>query len=239
MARQSPSRSRWRLHAQRDVDRALEHPHLLVHEPVARAGLERHAPAGRELHLDDLHRLRHARRARRCAAGSPRPGPATAAGRSRRATGPLGAGAAPGVSNSEASITPRPAASFSSTTAVGLLSPRSMSEIIERLTPLLAGQGVEREALGSAQVAHPLGDALVQVGRCLPHGGHTIHHAGCAVKPGSRIQRSMVTTCACILPSTAPRPNRRPIASAATSVASSSREASRASISLRSGVPWQ
>src|SRR5262245_59938196 len=34
-------------------------------------------------------------------------------------------------------MTPRPAASFSSPTAVGLLSPRSISEIIDRLTPLL------------------------------------------------------------------------------------------------------
>ena len=50
-------------------------------------------------------------------------------------------------------------------------------------------------------------------------------------------QFSMVTMCAWILPSTAPRPNRWAIASAARSVASPSREASRASISLRSGVP--
>ena len=40
-----------------------------------------------------------------------------------------------GASNNEASGTPRPVANFSSSTAVGLLSPRSMSEIIERLTP--------------------------------------------------------------------------------------------------------
>src|SRR5262249_17745534 len=46
--------------------------------------------------------------------------------------------AAVGTSNSEASTTPRPPASFSRITAVGLLSPRSISEIIERLTPLLA-----------------------------------------------------------------------------------------------------
>ena len=50
---------------------------------------------------------------------------------------------------------------------------------------------------------------------------------------------SMVTTCAWILPSTAPRPNRRAIASAAMSVASPSSEAFRASISFRNGVPWQ
>ena len=49
----------------------------------------------------------------------------------------------------------------------------------------------------------------------------------------------MVTTCACILPSTSPRPNRRPIASAAMSVASPSRDVPRASISFRNGVPWQ
>ena len=40
-------------------------------------------------------------------------------------------------------------------------------------------------------------------------------------------------------PSTDPAPKRSAIAAAATSVASSSREASRISISLRSGVPWQ
>jgi len=33
------------------------------------------------------------------------------------------------------SVMPRPAASFSNTTAVGLLSPRSIKEIIDRLTP--------------------------------------------------------------------------------------------------------
>lgn len=43
--------------------------------------------------------------------------------------------------------------------------------------------------------------------------------------------------CAWILASTAPRPNRLAIASAAMSVASPSREASRASISFLSGVP--
>ena len=48
---------------------------------------------------------------------------------------------------------------------------------------------------------------------------------------------SMTTTCACILPSIAPRPKRRATASVAASVASPRREASRASISLRSGVP--
>jgi hypothetical protein len=49
-------------------------------------------------------------------------------------------------------------------------------------------------------------------------------------------QLSMVTMCAWILPSTAPRPNRLAIASAAMPVASPSREASRASISFLSGV---
>jgi hypothetical protein len=47
------------------------------------------------------------------------------------------AGAAGDASNSDASVTPSAADSFSRTTAVGLLSPRSISEIIERLTPLL------------------------------------------------------------------------------------------------------
>src|SRR5262249_34539798 len=50
---------------------------------------------------------------------------------------------------------------------------------------------------------------------------------------------SMVTMCAWILPSTAPRPNRLPIAATEMSVASPSREASRASISFLSGVPRQ
>jgi hypothetical protein len=41
-----------------------------------------------------------------------------------------------GGSNSAASVVFSPEASFSSSTAVGLVSPRSISEIIERLTPL-------------------------------------------------------------------------------------------------------
>src|SRR5262249_32723356 len=49
-----------------------------------------------------------------------------------------GSGGAVESSKSVASDTPRPEAIFSSTTAVGLLSPRSTSEIIERLTSLLA-----------------------------------------------------------------------------------------------------
>ena len=53
------------------------------------------------------------------------------------------------------------------------------------------------------------------------------------------VQRSTTTTCAWILASTGPAPKRRAIAAAATSVASPRRAASRASISLRSGVPWQ
>src|SRR5688572_23310612 len=50
----------------------------------------------------------------------------------------MGFGAEAGFSNSEASATPRPVAIFSSTTAVGLASPRSTREIIERLTSLFA-----------------------------------------------------------------------------------------------------
>src|SRR5205814_9756861 len=45
-----------------------------------------------------------------------------------------------GASNREASGMPRPLASFSRRTAVGLLWPRSMTEIIERLTPLRAAR---------------------------------------------------------------------------------------------------
>ena len=52
-------------------------------------------------------------------------------------------------------------------------------------------------------------------------------------------QASTVTTCAWIFPSTAPPPNRRAIAASAMSVASVSCAAPRASMSLRSGVPWQ
>ena len=48
-----------------------------------------------------------------------------------------------------------------------------------------------------------------------------------------------VMTCAWIIPSTGPLPKRAPILAAAASVVSASRPASRASISLRSGVPWQ
>ena len=53
----------------------------------------------------------------------------------------------------------------------------------------------------------------------------------------SLTRQSTTTTCAWILPSTAPPPNRLAISAVAASVASSSRDASRASISLRSGVP--
>jgi TetR/AcrR family transcriptional repressor of nem operon len=52
-------------------------------------------------------------------------------------------------------------------------------------------------------------------------------------------QRSTVAMCAWILPSSGPDPNRREIASAATLVALPSRAAPCASISCRSGFPWQ
>jgi hypothetical protein len=42
------------LDAERDIDRAFEHPHLLVRAQVARAGVERDAPAWWEMHFDDL-----------------------------------------------------------------------------------------------------------------------------------------------------------------------------------------
>jgi hypothetical protein len=38
-----------------------------------------------------------------------------------------------------------------------------MSEIIERLTPLLLASAIEREALGGAQFVHALSHALIQV----------------------------------------------------------------------------
>jgi riboflavin biosynthesis pyrimidine reductase len=57
-------------------------------------------------------------------------------------------------------------------------------------------------------------------------------------EPSARArQRVAVTTIARMRPSTAPLPNRRARASAACFVASSSRDASRASISFLSGVP--
>ena len=118
--------------------------------------------------------------ARRCAGRSPRPGRATRGWSSRRATGPRGGRAA--ASNSEASVTPSPAASFSSTTAVGLLSPRSMSEIIERLTPLCVGQRVEREPAPGAQVAHARGDPDVEI--AVRDSGHAIQHTGCQLAQG-------------------------------------------------------
>jgi hypothetical protein len=55
--------------------------------------------------------------------------------------------------------------------------------------------------------------------------------------PGA--QRPTEIACAWILPSTGPNPNRAAISLAAALVASSRRPGSRASISLRSGVPWQ
>src|SRR5262249_20153409 len=127
-------------------DRSLQHPYLLVHAHVPAPRLERHATARREDHLDDLHRLVHVPRRDGAPGvsrgrGAPLRLVGAAGGRGPRARGGGRrrghAGAAAGASNRSASITPSPPASFSSTTAVGLLSPRSTSEIMERLTPLL------------------------------------------------------------------------------------------------------
>jgi hypothetical protein len=119
---------------------------LLVHAHVARAVLEGDAPTRGEAHLDDLHRLWHARRrdvAPKIAGGGISPLELVVASRQRAAAG----FAAPvGASNSEARVTPKPPASFSRTTAVGLLSPRSMSEIIDRLTPLLVARASSESA---------------------------------------------------------------------------------------------
>lgn len=52
-------------------------------------------------------------------------------------------------------------------------------------------------------------------------------------------QSNPVITCAWILPSTGPSPNLDAMALWARSVTSSNRAASRSSISLRKGVPWQ
>ena len=57
--------------------------------------------------------------------------------------------------------------------------------------------------------------------------------------PDSGQSRSIMKTCAWILLSTAPDPNCLSMAFAATSVARDSPSGARASISLRSGVPWQ
>src|SRR5690349_4092775 len=57
--------------------------------------------------------------------------------------------------------------------------------------------------------------------------------------PGVGRYLSTATTWACTLPSTAWAPNRRRMASAARAVAPASPPGSRASISFRSGVPWQ
>ena len=138
MARQSPSRKRWRSVAQRDVDRAFEHPDLLVHARVAPAGLEGHAPARREVHLDDLHRLRHARRRDVAPTGSPRPGPATAAGRhaappGRRAPGPR----RPAHRTARPASRPGPRRASPAPPRWGCSRRARSSEIIERLTPLL------------------------------------------------------------------------------------------------------
>lgn len=80
---------------------------------------------------------------------------------------------------------------------------------------------------------HKVIDLVRKRGRGLPR---RRSERGC---PAVRLndQLSIVTMCAWILPSTAPCPNRLPIAFAAMSVASPSREASRASISFLSGVP--
>ncbi len=60
---------------------------------------------------------------------------------------------------------------------------------------------------------------------------------GSRLTPAAAFQEPAVMTCAWIIPSTGPVPNRALILLAAASVASTSRLASRASISLRSGVP--
>ena len=87
-----------------------------------------------------------------------------------------------GRSKSEARVTPNPVASRSSTTAVGLVSPRSMSEIMDRLTPLLTASALERQTLCVAQAADAGGDSLVQVRRNFFHNGCIIQYVGCCGK---------------------------------------------------------
>src|SRR5262245_61326821 len=50
------------LPSQRNVDRAFEYPHLLIHSQAAHASIESHSLARWEMYLDDLHRLRDAGR---------------------------------------------------------------------------------------------------------------------------------------------------------------------------------
>ena len=100
--------------------------------PVSKATRAR----GGKLDLDDLEGLPDAGRrdvATQIAGG--RIAPLGLVGAPRDGTGGSASSSA-GASNKLASGTPSPTDSFSSTTAVGLLSPRSMTEIMERLTPL-------------------------------------------------------------------------------------------------------
>src|SRR5262245_49261151 len=60
MARQSPLCNAVTFLADRDFNRAFEHPDLLVDTHVTATGIESHALAGRKMHFDNLHRLRHA-----------------------------------------------------------------------------------------------------------------------------------------------------------------------------------
>jgi len=59
---------------------------------------------------------------------------------------------------------------------VGLLSPRSIKEIIDRLTPLFVRELVERQSCAARNSLDPRRDALVQA-RAYPPWGIIIHHS--------------------------------------------------------------
>jgi len=99
---------------------------------------------------------------RRCAERSRSPGLATAAGPHGAATDRWRSSRPLSAHQTASQRDAQTRASFSSTTAVGLLSPRSMSESIERLTPLLVASA-SRE-LCSHAVAHTAGDAPIEIG---------------------------------------------------------------------------
>ncbi len=66
----------------------------------------------------------------------------------------MGEGSACGVlsSNSDATVTPSAADSLSSTVAVALLWPRSIKEILERLTPLRSASAASEKPWASRSV---------------------------------------------------------------------------------------
>jgi hypothetical protein len=118
--------------AQRDVDASAEHPYLLMQRAVAAARVVRDARAEREIDFDELERRRPAGR-RQIAPQIARRRIAPFRLLCALTSGCTGASSR-SPPNSAASDTPKPAASLSRTTAVGLADALD-DEIIERLTP--------------------------------------------------------------------------------------------------------